>query len=117
MENGKVFDIPGERMRQLLPPMGGCLASNRVTVDGQPVGYMYRETGDHEGDSGWRFFAGDETEAYTNEPSNFAIYEVNTVANHDPDIIPNVSMSAPCALEKVVGTNKYRPVEHREREA
>jgi hypothetical protein len=48
----KKFAIAADRIRQLLPPMGGCLASDRITVDGKPVSYMYREKGDDEYDSG-----------------------------------------------------------------
>jgi hypothetical protein len=117
MRNDKVFAVPKERMRQLLPPLGGCLASDRITVDGKPVGYMYRETGDDDGDNGWRYFSGDETEAYSGESSNFSTCAVNTMANYDPDIIPHVGTPAPCAFEKISGTNQYRPVDCPDREA
>lgn len=66
----------------------GCLASNRITIDGKKVGYMYREEPDITWpDSGWRFFAGDETEAYTDNPDHFKMYDLNTICNYDPDII------------------------------
>ena len=38
----------------------GCIATDRIMVDGEKVGYMYRENPDFVGDSGWRFTAGDE---------------------------------------------------------
>jgi len=38
-------------------------------------------------DSGWHFFSGEETQEYADEPGNFAIYDVNTIANYDPGII------------------------------
>ncbi|MDR2861872.1 MAG: DUF2185 domain-containing protein [Syntrophobacterales bacterium] len=69
----------------------GCLATDRITVDGAKVGYMYREEPDEESkmpDSGWRFFAGDESDEYVNNPDNSGIYALNTIANYDPDIIP-----------------------------
>ena len=34
------------------------------------------------------FLAGDEFDDYVNDPDNLAIYDVNTVANCDPAIIP-----------------------------
>jgi hypothetical protein len=40
------FKIPGEQIRRLIPNLGGCFASDRITVDGAPVGYMYREEPD-----------------------------------------------------------------------
>lgn len=52
----KAFKIPGGEIKRLIPNMGGCLASDRITVDGMRVGYMYREEPDQDVDSGWRFF-------------------------------------------------------------
>ena len=67
----------------------GCLATDRIMVDGCKVGYMYREKPD-EGmpDSGWRFTAGDESAEYMTDPDRAGIYSINTVCNIDPDIIP-----------------------------
>jgi hypothetical protein len=111
MRDERKFAIPEEHIRQLLPSMGWCLASDRIMVDGRPVGYMYRQPGDDEDDSGWRFFAGDESQAYADEASHFALYHVNTVANYDLDVIAYLSTPAPCAFEKIDGTDKYRPVD------
>ncbi len=91
--------------------MGGAFATDRITVDGQKVGYMYREKASRNEDSGWRFFAGDEDQAYIDDLSHTEIYAVNTVANYDPDIIPYLETAAPCAFEKILGTNKYRRVQ------
>lgn len=73
---------------RIVHPMGYCLASNRITVDGMQVGYMYRENPDEDQDSGWRFFAGDENDEYANNPDNIGIYDVNTIAHYDNEIIP-----------------------------
>jgi hypothetical protein len=67
--------------------MGSCIASDRIMVDGMGVGFMYREEPDNSIDSGWRFFSGDETQEYADSATNFALYDVNTVANYDPSII------------------------------
>jgi len=67
----------------------GCLASDRIMVDGCKVGYMYREApSEGRPDSGWRFLAGDENEEYLDNLDLVGIYQLNTVANYDPDIIP-----------------------------
>ena len=66
----------------------GCFASNKITKEGYKVGYMYRETGDNNADSGWRFLAGDESDEYVNNPENMNIFSLNTICNYDPDIIP-----------------------------
>jgi hypothetical protein len=55
---------------------------------------MYREPPENEVDSGWRFFAGDEDQKYADDPRNFQLYDVNTIANYDPDIIKH--LNAPC---------------------
>ena len=69
------------------------MATDMITVHGQEVGYMYRRVPDptsrfSEFDSGWTFLAGTESQDYVDDPRNFAIYDVNTIANFDRDIIP-----------------------------
>lgn len=60
-----------------------CLIEEKLTVR-----FMYRESPDNEHDSGWRFFSGDETDEYVNIPENIGIYDLKTIAEVDPDIIP-----------------------------
>lgn len=48
---------------------------------------MYREAPKNGQDSGWRFFAGDENDAYMADLSKHGIYDVNTIANYDPDVV------------------------------
>jgi hypothetical protein len=103
----KVFKIPGNQIRSLIPNMGGCFASDRITVDGSAVGYMYREQPDFEVDSGWRFFAGDESLAYVDICDNFAIYDVNTICNYDPAIIPYLDAPIGSTFGRVVDTDKF----------
>jgi hypothetical protein len=66
---------------------GGCIATDRITVDGARVGYMYREEPTNELDTGWRFLAGDEDEAYMNDDAKHGIYRVETIFNYDPGIL------------------------------
>ena len=84
----KVFGIPSDQIKQLATNRGGAIASDRIVVDGQPVGYMYRETPRNSHDSGWAFLAGDEDDSYMADSSKHGIYDVNTISNYDPDIIP-----------------------------
>jgi hypothetical protein len=51
-------------------------------------------------DSGWRFFAGTEEQEYVDDPDNLQIYDVNTVANYDPDIIPFLRSPVGSAFER-----------------
>lgn len=82
------FRFDSKDMRPLALNRGGALASGKVTVEGRPVGYMYRGTPHNPLDSGWRFLAGDEDEAYMADASNHDVFDVNTIANHDPAIVP-----------------------------
>ena len=67
--------------------MGSCIASDKITVEGLKIGYMYREEPDFSTDSGWRFFSGTEDEEYINNSENLLIYDVNTIVNYDSSII------------------------------
>lgn len=107
----KSFFLPKEKIQELTPKMGGCLATDRIMVDGQKIGYMYREAPDNDVDSGWRFFCGDESDEYIDNPQNVGVYEVNSVANYDPDIVPYLQTPAPCAFVKRRWLRGYKPVE------
>lgn len=82
----KEFRLAAHQIRPMAVGHGSCIATDRITVDGAEVGYCYRESPDDALDSGWRFFAGDETEEYTDDPNNLALYDVNTIANYDSAI-------------------------------
>ena len=97
------YHVKAEDVKDLLPDWegaDGCIATNRITVEGCKVGYCYREKPDGGWDSGWRFTAGDESEAYMDDPNNAGIYKLNTICNDDPDIIPLLHTPAPCAFER-----------------
>jgi hypothetical protein len=83
----KNFKIKADEFIDLVPKMGGCFATDKITVDRMKVGYMYREKPDEKMDSGWRFFSGTEDQDYVDDPSNTMIYNVNTIANYDRAII------------------------------
>ena len=96
----KQFRIPAHDIKPVATGLGSCIASDRITVDGMKVGYLYREPPDNSIDSGWRFFAGDESDEYSADADNFALYDVNTIANYDPAIVAVVETPAPCAFER-----------------
>ncbi len=70
----------------------GCFATDHITVLGKKVGWCYREQ-PTEGrpDSGWRFFSGEESEDYVNDAQNTEVYDLNTICNYDPDVLPLLS--------------------------
>lgn len=86
----KKFFISGDKIKRLIDSNVGCIATERITVDGCIVGFMYREEPYQNGnpDSGWRFMAGDESDEYMDNPENHSVYQLNTICNYDKDIIP-----------------------------
>ena len=88
--------------------LDACIASDRITVDGAPVGYMYREQPENSVDSGWRFFSGDESDDFANDPNNLSFYDINTIANYDPSITEH--------LQSEIGASFIRRQDSFERE-
>jgi hypothetical protein len=97
----KKFALPREQISQLVYGCGGCIASDMITVQGLPVGFMYREKPHNGMDSGWRFLSGRENDAYMADTRNHEVYDLNTIANYDQGIIP--------LLESPVGSVFERP--------
>ena len=81
-----------------------------ILVEGCLVGYMYREESDLDVDSGWRFFSGLETQEYADNPDHFALYDLNTIANYDPEITPFLVSPIGSAFERKDGDGPFEPV-------
>ena len=107
----KKFKLSAKEIKPLVEGMGACFATDMITVEGKPVCFMYRETPDNETDSGWRFMSGYEDDEYMANPNNIAIYDVNTIANYDPCIIPFLDAEIGLAFEKVPGAKDFVLVE------
>jgi hypothetical protein len=107
----KTFRLSADQIKRLAPGHGACIASDRITVDGRPVGFMYRGSPDNEHDSGWRFMAGDENQHYMDDPDNHGVYDVNTIANYDPAIIPLLDAPRGSVFERQEGSGRFVPVE------
>ena len=84
----KRFRLDASEIRQIVTGQGFCMASDHITVEGKRVGFMYRQKPSDISDSGWVFLSGEESQDYLDDVSNLAFYEVNTIANYDPSIIP-----------------------------
>lgn len=91
----KQFALRADQIKPLAQGRGGCIATDEITVKGRPVGYMVRDPSDRPHDSGWCFMAGDESQEYLDQPEHHGFYNVNTVANYSPDIVPFLD-SPPC---------------------
>ncbi len=96
----KTFKLSAAQIAPIALGRGACLATDRIVVDGCPVGYMVREATQRPQDSGWRFFAGDEDEAYMQDVSLHGVYDVNTLVNYDPSILDYLDMAVGTRLER-----------------
>jgi hypothetical protein len=96
-----------DQIRPLAEGRGGCIASDMITVDGYPVRFMYREESDNSLDSGWRFLSGYEDDDYMENSNNHSVYDVNTIANYDPSIIPFLDSPVGSAFEKTPESDQF----------
>jgi hypothetical protein len=107
----KKFKLSEAEIKPLAEGFGGCFATDAIVVDGLPVGFFYREEPDFDVDSGWRFLAGNESQDYIDNPDNLAIYDVNTIANYDPDVIPLLGEPIGSAFERDPETKQFIAVD------
>ena len=103
----KQFKLAATEIKRLVRGYGGCFSSDMITVEGYPVRFMYREGPHNDLDSGWRFLSGFEDDQYMNNPDNHAVYDVNTIANYDPSIIPLLDSAIGSVFEKTAGSEQF----------
>ena len=108
MASNKIFKLKAEEIIQLIEPMGGYIATDKITVEGELIDYMVRDEPDNNMDSGWQFFSGTEDQEYVDNADNSAIYDVNTIANYDKAIIPYLDLPIGTQLERIHGTDKFK---------
>lgn len=104
----KKFKLKTVEIKPLITSMGGCMATDKITVEGELIDFMYREEPDFKEDSGWRFLSGSEDQEYVDEPNNWGIYNVNTIANYDPAIIEYLNSPPGTELFRIKETNKFK---------
>lgn len=106
----KRFRLRADQIRPLAHGFGAALASDRIMVNGLPVGFMYRQKPDNAEDSGWRFFSGEEDQDYADDPDNVGVYDVNTIANYDPGIVPFLLSPVGSVFERSPDSGKFERV-------
>ncbi len=105
----KKLHIPAEDIRPLATGLGTCIATDKITVAGLPVRFMYREDPIGPNDSGWRFLAGTESDAYMENANNQGAHDVNVIANCDPSVIPLLSSPIGSAFQKPDADGAFEP--------
>lgn len=96
--------------------LGRCIATKAVWENGKQVGFMYREAPVFEHDSGWRFFSGDETDEYCDNPDNFVVCSIADITNISPDIAALTAHAEGTAWEQneygeFIAVNDWQPKE------
>ena len=82
----------------------GYVMATKCLVDGKRrVHFAYRETPDNDADSGWRFFHGDEEDAYVNNPDNIGIYDIKTILETDNEVESFLDAEVGIAIEDING--------------
>jgi hypothetical protein len=99
----KKLKLSPSEIKEIAPGYGGCIATDMITVAGKRVRFMYREAPSNEIDSGWRFLSGYESDDYMNDAANHGVYDVNTIANYDRDIVPFLNAPIGSAYERPQG--------------
>lgn len=110
----KTYALSASEIKPIAVGFGGCIATDMITVEGRPVGYMVREPTSRPMDSGWCFMSGDESQEYMDDDSNHAIYDVNTIANYSPDITPFLSAQPRSAFARDPHSGKLVQVPYEE---
>lgn len=60
--------------------------SKKITKEGWKAGYIWRDEPLNERDSGWSFMAGNEDEAYVNDPGNLVLMTIHQFLDLDRDV-------------------------------
>ncbi|WP_437191240.1 DUF2185 domain-containing protein [Planctomicrobium sp. SH527] len=110
-ENEKRYKLSDDQLKPLAEGIGFCFATDAITVEGHKISFMYREEPDNDVDSGWRFLTGAESQEYLDEESNIGVFDVNTIANYDPDIIPYLESPVGTAFEREDGQGEFVEIE------
>lgn len=76
-----------------------CIATNTVAKQNRARRLPLPRSPVFENDSGWRFFSGDETDEYTDDPDNFSIVSLADIAKTNPETAALLSQPEGSAWE------------------
>ena len=60
-----------------------AFVTKRLVEENSKIGFAYREKPDNENDSGWRFFVGNESQEYVDNPDNLLLYSIEDIIKLD----------------------------------
>lgn len=104
------YKVNSSDFERIIAHTCNCAATDKITVDRLPVGYMRRDEPIDEYDSGWQFLCGYETQEYLDNLDNSGIYTLNTLANLDRAIIPYLDYPVGTELERIEGSDEFMEI-------
>lgn len=75
--------------------------SGKITDEGWKVGYMVRGEAHQEGDSGWSFMAGNESDEFLDDYKNIRLLAIAEVCQLDPDVMEHIDKPVGTALIRI----------------
>ena len=105
----KKICLSADQIKPLAMAVGECIVTEKITAQGLPVRFMYREAPIFPKDSGWRFLSGLESDEYMENAKNQGVHDVNLVANIDPAVIPHLSEPVGAAFERLSADEPFEP--------
>ena len=88
-----------------------CFVTNKILLDTQRIGYLYREEPDTKEDSGWRFMVGDETDEYMENSDNLQFVSIGAVLSRDDSALSLLEEPAGSTFERIAESGVFRRVE------
>ena len=99
---GKKYFPKLRETRKLIEDTKGCLVSDRISIDGCPIGCMTRvDASEGNPDSGWQFFSGDESQEYMEDLTHVQVFSLNTLCNYDNHIIEHLQEPTGSTLSRM----------------
>ncbi len=88
-----------------------ALISKRAMEPDQRVGWLYRESPDRAGDSGWRVFVGDEDDSYVEDPENISLISLESLVDKDPQLVKVLASRVGSEIEREDEGELFRDLE------
>lgn len=85
---------------------GACIVSSHVLDGSGRLKWMVREKPADPADTGWRFFADIDDEAFVNDPANLEVRNFNDVADIEPAVIAIYELPTGADLQLVVADGR-----------
>jgi hypothetical protein len=109
--NEKVVERQRKVEERWLGAFAKCaLVSRRVVEDGEPVRWLYRQPPHNDRDSGWRVFAGDESQDYLDDPGNCRIVVLRELLERDRTLETVLRAPEGSAFERENADSPFQPM-------